>query len=69
MTRRATCANISDTPAHVLAEVKDSFGPRSGREGFVCDKVRRLLACCAGVMVGTLDVEAVWVDIVDADSE
>jgi hypothetical protein len=33
------------------------------------DNVLRLLASCAGVMVGATDVEAVEADIVDADSE
>jgi hypothetical protein len=68
-TRRATYAKTSDTPAPDLAEVKDSLGPRSGRDGFVCDNVRRLLAYRAGVIVGAIDVETVEVDIVDADSE
>ena len=45
------------------------MGPRSGRDGTVCDDVCRLLAYRAGVMVGAIDVEAVEVDIVDADSE
>jgi hypothetical protein len=62
-------ANTSDTPAPVLAEVKSSLGPRSGRDGFVCGNVRRLFAYRAGVMVGAIDVEAVEADIVDADSE
>ena len=52
-----------------MAEVKNSFGPRGGRDGFVCDHVRRLLAYRTGVMVGAIDVEAVELDIVDADSE
>jgi hypothetical protein len=58
-----------DTPAPLLAEVKNTLGPRSGRDGFVCENVRRSLASRAGVMVGAVDVEAVEVDIVDADSE
>jgi hypothetical protein len=45
------------------------LGPRSGRDGFICDNVRRLLAYRAGVMVGAIDIEAVEVDIVEADSE
>jgi hypothetical protein len=45
------------------------LGPRSGRDGFVCDNVRGLLAYRAGVMVGAIDVETVEVDIVEADSE
>jgi hypothetical protein len=52
-----------------LAEVKNSWGPRSGREGFVCDNVRTLLVYRAGVMVGAIDVEAVELDIIDADRE
>lgn len=62
-------ANTSDTPAPVLAKVKNTFGPRSGRDGFVCDDVRRSFAYHAGVMVGAIDAEAVEVDIVDADSQ
>ena len=31
-------------PAPVLADVKNSLGPCSGRDGFVCDNVGRLLA-------------------------
>jgi hypothetical protein len=62
-------AITSDTPAPVLAEVKSSLGPRSGRDGFVCENVRRLLVYRAGVMVGAIDVEVVEADIVDADSE
>jgi hypothetical protein len=56
-------------PALVSAEVNDSLGPRSGRDGFVCDNVPRLLTYRAGVMVGAIEVEAVQVDIVDTDSE
>jgi hypothetical protein len=36
-------------PAPVLAEVKNTLGPRSGRGDFVRDNVRRLLAYLAGV--------------------
>jgi hypothetical protein len=43
------------------------LGSRSGRDGFVCDNVRRILAYRAGVMVSTIDLKAVEVDIVDAD--
>jgi len=46
-------------PALVLAQVKNSLGRRSGRDGFVCDNVRRLLTCRARVMAGAIDVEAV----------
>jgi hypothetical protein len=52
-----------------LAEVKNTLGPRSGRDGFVCDNVPRLLAYHAGVMAGAIDVGAVEVEIVDADNE
>jgi hypothetical protein len=62
-------ANTSDTPAPVLVEVRNSLGPRSERDGFVCDHVRGLLAYRAGVMEGAIDVQTVEVDIVDADSE
>jgi len=68
-TRRATYPNTSNTPAPVLAEVKNSLGPRSGRGGIDCDNVSRLLAYRAGVIVGAMEVEAVEVDIIDADSE
>jgi hypothetical protein len=52
----------SDTTAPILAEVKNTLDPRSGRDGFVCDNVSRLLAYPnrAGVIVA---------DIVDADGE
>jgi len=62
-----TYPNTSDTRAPALAGVKNSLGPRSGRDGFVCDNVRRLLAYRAGVMEGEIDFEIVEVDIVDAD--
>jgi hypothetical protein len=66
---RATYPNTSDNPAPVLAEVKKTLGPRSGRDGFVYDNVCRLLAYRARVMVGAIDVETVEVEIVDADNE
>jgi hypothetical protein len=56
-------------PYALLAKVEDTFGPRSGRDGFVCDNVRKLLAYREGAMLGVLDTEAVEADIVDADSE
>jgi hypothetical protein len=56
-------------PCACLAEVEDTLGLRSGRDGFIGDNVRKLLACRAGAMVGEIDVEAVEVDIADADSE
>ena len=49
-----------------LDGVKNSLGPRSGRDGSVCDNVRRLLAYRAGVMEGEIDFEIVEVDIIDA---
>jgi hypothetical protein len=53
----------------VLAEVKNSLGPRSGRDGFVCvcAAVCKLLSSAyrAGVIVGAIEVE---VDIADAES-
>jgi hypothetical protein len=58
----------SDTPAPVLAEVKNNLSPRSGRDGFVYNNAGRLLAYRA-VMVGAIDVEVVEVGIVDADNE
>jgi hypothetical protein len=47
--------------------LKNTLGPCSGCEGFVCDNVRRLLAR-ARVIMGAIDVETVEVDIVDADT-
>jgi hypothetical protein len=60
-TQRATYENTSDTLALFLVEVKNTLVPRNGRDGrdgFVCDNVRRLLAYRAGVMVGATDVGA-----------
>lgn len=62
-------AGYSNTSAPILAEVIDGLGPRSGRHSFICDSVHRLLALRTGVMTGEIDVEAVEVGIVDADSE
>jgi hypothetical protein len=45
------------------------LGPRSGRDGFVCDNLRRPLTNRAGVMVGAIGVEAVKIDIIDVDGE
>jgi hypothetical protein len=56
-------------PAPVLNGVNITLGPRSGRDGFVCDNGHGLLAYREGVMVGAIDVEVVEVDIVDVDSE
>ena len=55
----------ANTHAPVLADVKNTLGPRIGRDGFVCDNVRRLFTYREGVMVGAIDAEAVEV----ADSE
>ena len=52
-------AYTSGTPAVGLAQVENSLGLRHGRDGFVCDNVRRVLAYRAGVMAGVIDVEAV----------
>jgi hypothetical protein len=41
--------------------VKNTFAPRSGRDGFVSDNVRRSFAYHAGVMVRAIDAEAVEV--------
>ena len=43
--------------------MKDTLGPRSGRNGFVCDNVHGLLA---RVMVGAIDTEVVEVTVDDA---
>jgi len=56
-TRRAIYANTSDTPAPVLAEVKNSFGPRGGRRCIV-----RAVAYRAGVIVGAEDVDSIDVE-------
>ena len=54
---RCSCARFG------RGEVKDTLGPRSGRNGFVCDNVHGLLA---RVMVGAIDTEAVEVTVDDA---
>ena len=52
-------------PAPVLAEVKNSLGPRDGRGGFVCANSCRLYAYRSCVIVSAIEVQ---VDIADAKS-
>lgn len=54
---RCSCARFG------RGEVKNTLGPRSGRDGFVCDNVHRLFA---GVTVGAIDIEVVEVTVDDA---